>query len=31
MLRIESLSYLPVEAFGIAAAALVGQALGAGN
>lgn len=29
--RIESLSYLPVEAFGIAAASLVGQALGAGQ
>ena len=28
-IRIESLSYLPVEAFGIAAATLVGQALGA--
>ena len=29
--RIESLSYLPVEAFGIAAATLVGQSLGAHN
>lgn len=29
--RIESLSYLPVEAFGIAAASLVGQTLGAGQ
>ena len=29
--RIESLSYLPVEAFGIAAATLVGQSLGAGH
>ena len=29
--RIESLSYLPVEAFGIAAATLVGQSLGAGR
>ncbi len=29
--RIESLSYLPVEAFGIAAATLVGQSLGAGQ
>ncbi len=28
--RVESLSYLPVEAFGIAAATLVGQSLGAG-
>ncbi|MBS0205618.1 MAG: MATE family efflux transporter [Planctomycetes bacterium] len=30
-IRIESLSYLPVEAFGIAAATLVGQSLGAGH
>jgi len=29
--RVESLSYLPVEAFGIAAATLVGQSLGAGE
>ncbi len=29
--RLEALSYLPVEAFGIAAATLVGQALGAGQ
>jgi len=29
--RIEALSYLPVEAFGIAAATLIGQALGAGD
>lgn len=29
--RVEALSYLPVEAFGIAAATLVGQSLGAGN
>jgi MATE family multidrug resistance protein len=29
--RVESLSYLPVEAFGIAAATMVGQSLGAGQ
>lgn len=29
--RVESLSYLPIEAFGIAAATLVGQSLGAGH
>ena len=29
--RVEALSYLPVEAFGIAAATLVGQSLGAGR
>jgi Na+-driven multidrug efflux pump len=29
--RIEALSYLPIEAYGIASAALVGQALGAGR
>lgn len=29
--RVEALSYLPVEAFGIAAATLIGQALGAGD
>jgi putative MATE family efflux protein len=29
--RVEALSYLPVEAFGIAAATLVGHSLGAGN
>jgi putative MATE family efflux protein len=29
-IRVESMSYLPVEAFGIAAATLVGQSLGAG-